>query len=161
MSFFKWLPAVIVVLVAVVGCSGRAGLFAGTPPTDLGVHAGRLKPPSKTDNSVGSQAALYPDHLASAEIAPFPLDGDGPTTIARLKTVLEHMDGTTIVRADRDYLYAECKTPLLRFVDDVEFWYDPAQHVVQVRSASRLGSSDLGTNRKRVETIRAAFTAPH
>ncbi|WP_234414081.1 DUF1499 domain-containing protein [Ideonella sp. A 288] len=49
--------------------------------------------------------------------------------------------------------------PLLRFVDDAEFWVDPAAGVVQVRSASRLGRKDLGVNRDRIETIRARWRA--
>jgi uncharacterized protein (DUF1499 family) len=43
------------------------------------------------------------------------------------------------------------------FVDDVEFFLDEGANVIHVRSASRLGQSDLGVNRKRVETIRAKF----
>ncbi|HEY9596037.1 MAG TPA: DUF1499 domain-containing protein, partial [Cyanophyceae cyanobacterium] len=43
------------------------------------------------------------------------------------------------------------------FVDDVEFFLDDNANVIQVRSASRLGESDLGVNRKRIETIRAEF----
>ena len=54
-----------------------------------------------------------------------------------------------------EYLYAEFATPLMGFVDDVEFYCDGK--VIQVRSASRLGYSDLGVNRKRIEEIRAAF----
>jgi len=44
---------------------------------------------------------------------------------------------------------------MLRFVDDVEFWFDPAANVVQVRSASRIGRKDFGVNRARIENIRA------
>jgi uncharacterized protein (DUF1499 family) len=47
---------------------------------------------------------------------------------------------------------------LMGFVDDVEFYVDPAEKVVQVRSASRLGESDLGVNRKRIEAIRSKFS---
>jgi len=53
-----------------------------------------------------------------------------------------------------DYLYARFETQLLRFVDDAEFWYDPAAQAIQVRSASRLGRKDFGVNRARVEAIR-------
>jgi len=43
------------------------------------------------------------------------------------------------------------------FIDDVEFWQDPVAGVIQVRSASRLGQSDLGVNRRRIEEIRRRF----
>lgn len=153
----------ILLLVLAVGviAAGQTGLFAGSAPTDLGVHDGRLKPPSATDNSVSSQAALYPDHpqRAYAEIAPLALRGDGPATIAKLKTIVSQMRGAKIVTTEPDYLYAQFTTPLMKFVDDVEFWYDPAAQAIQVRSASRVGKGDLGVNRKRVEAVRAALAA--
>jgi uncharacterized protein (DUF1499 family) len=62
-----------------------------------------------------------------------------------------------IVTQRDDYLHAEFTTPLLRFVDDVEFLADPAAGVIHVRSASRVGYSDLGVNRRRVRRIREAF----
>ena len=54
-----------------------------------------------------------------------------------------------------DYLYAEYSSALFGFVDDVEFYFPPETHIIHVRSASRLGHSDLGVNRKRIEAIRA------
>ena len=55
-----------------------------------------------------------------------------------------------------NYLYAEFRSKLLGYVDDVEFFHDGA--VIQVRSASRLGRRDFGVNRKRVEDLRALIT---
>ena len=161
MRMSRLVPTVVLVVVVAVGCSARAGLFAGTAPGDLGVRDGRLKAPSTTDNSVTSQAALYPDHpqRQAAQIAPLPLRGSGPETIAKLATVVGGMAGGKVVRADADYLYAQYTTRLMGFVDDVEFWFDPKAGVVQVRSASRLGSSDLGVNRQRVEEIRRRLAA--
>lgn len=161
MRMSRVVPIVLVVLVVAIGCSGRAGLFAGTPPGDLGVRDGRLKAPSNTDNSVTSQAVLFPDHpqARSAQIAPLALRGSGPETIAKLATVIGAMDGGKVVRTDGDYLYAQYTTKLMRFVDDVEFWFDPKAGVVQVRSASRVGAGDLGVNRERVEEIRRRLAA--
>ena len=161
MRVFRLVPIVVLVLAVAIGCSGRAGLLAGTPPTDLGVRNGRLKPPSNTDNSVTSQASLYPDHpqRRSAEIAPLALRGSGSETIAKLAAVVAGMDGGRVVRADADYLYAQYTTKLMGFVDDVEFWFDPKTGVVEVRSASRVGSSDLGVNRQRIEEIRRRLAA--
>jgi uncharacterized protein (DUF1499 family) len=152
---------VLLMLGVVVGCSGQAGLFAGTQPSDLGVHDGRLKAPSNTDNSVTSQAALYPNspQRDAARIAPLALRGSGPETIAKIRTVVEGMGGARVVRSDTDYLYAQYTSKVMGFVDDVEFWYDPKDAVVQVRSASRLGSGDLGVNRKRIEDVRARLAA--
>ena len=47
----------------------------------------------------------------------------------------------------------------MKFVDDVEFWFNPVEQVIEVRSASRLGAKDLGTNRDRVEAIRRRLSA--
>lgn len=155
----KWMVIVVVVLVVVAIIAGQAGLLRGSAPSDLGVKQGRLKGLSATDNCVSSQADLYPDHPQRkyASIAPLALRGDGPATMAKLKTMVEGMDGAKIITSAPDYLYAQFTTPLMKYVDDVEFWFDPAAGVIQMRSASRLGKSDLGLNRKRMEAVRAAL----
>jgi uncharacterized protein (DUF1499 family) len=161
MLILKWpLLLLAVVVLGAIG-AGQAGLLRRSAPTDLGVHGGKLKPPSATDNSVSSQATLYPDNPQhqSAQIAPLPLRGDGPATIARIKSVVEAMAGAKVVKSEADYLYAQYTTPLMKFVDDVEFWYDPAAQAIQVRSASRIGRRDMGVNRKRIEAVRAALAA--
>jgi uncharacterized protein (DUF1499 family) len=69
------------------------------------------------------------------------------------------MDGASIVIREDAYLYAEFRTPLLGFVDDVEFLLDADNQRIHVRSASRRGYSDFGTNRERVGAIRSTFRA--
>ena len=161
MFILKWfLIPLVVVLAGAIG-AGQMDFFHSLTPTDLGVRSGKLKPPSGTDNSVSSQAALYPDHprhLAS-QIAPLQLRGDGPATLARIKSIVEVMAGAKIVKSEADYFYAQYTTPLMKFVDDVEFWYDPVAQVIQVRLESRIGQSDLGMNRKRIEAVRAALAS--
>jgi uncharacterized protein (DUF1499 family) len=154
------LGVLAVLVVGAIG-AGQAGLYQGTAPGDLGVHDGRLKAPSATANSVSSQAALYPGHPQRqyADIAPLALRGDGPATIEKLRAVVAAMPGARIVSSQTDYLYAQYTTPLMKFVDDVEFWFDPAARVIQVRSASRVGRGDMGVNRKRIEAVRAALAA--
>jgi uncharacterized protein (DUF1499 family) len=156
MTIIKW-GLIIIALVIITGLIvGQLGLLKGSPPTDLGVHDGRLKRPSNTPNSVSSQASLYPDHpqRAYADIAPLPLKGDANATLDRIAGIIESMEGGKIVKKEPGYIYAQFTTRLMKYVDDVEFWYDPVAKVIQVRSASRLGSSDLGVNRKRIESIR-------
>lgn len=161
MVIVKWILIVIVVLVVGGIAAGQFGLLKGTPPIDIGVREGRLKGPSATDNSVTSQAALYPDHpqRAYATIAPLALNGDGPATMAKIKVIVQATAGVAVVKSEPAYLYAQYTTPLMKYVDDVEFWFDPANNVVQVRSASRIGKSDLGANRKRIEAVRVALAA--
>lgn len=141
--------------------AARLDLLAGRPPADLGLRNGRLQAPSLTPNSVSSQARLYPGHpqQAAAQIDPLPLRGDGTASMQALAAVLRDWPGITVETQQPDYLYARARTPWLRFVDDLEFWFDPAAGVIELRSASRLGSRDFGVNRQRIEAIRARYLA--
>jgi uncharacterized protein (DUF1499 family) len=162
MAVLKWIVFALLVLAVAAVVAGQLGLLSGRAPDDLGVKDGRLKPPSVTENSVSSQTALHPDHpmRAYAEIAPLPLRGDGPATMARLRQLLQAMPDVTIVRDNGDgYLHAQCTSRWMKFVDDLELWVDPANKVVQVRSASRVGRKDFGVNRQRVEKLRAGLAA--
>ena len=161
MNILKWTVIVIAALVVLLVLAGQFGLLKGSRPADLGVREGKLKRPSLTPNSVSSQADLWADHpqQAYARIAALPLRGDGPATVARIKALVEQMPGAMVVESRADYVYAQFTTPLLKFVDDVEFWLDPAAGVVQVRSASRIGHGDRGLNRARIEALRARLQA--
>jgi uncharacterized protein (DUF1499 family) len=155
-----WLIGVVVTLLALallVVVAGQLGLLHGKTPTQLGVREGRLQRPSLTPNSVSSQAMLHPEHpqREAAQIAPLPGSGGASASIARLRAVVQTLPGATVVDERDDYLYVQFETRLLRFVDDAEFWYDPAAQVVQLRSASRVGRKDFGVNRARIEAIRA------
>ena len=75
--------------------------------------------------------------------------------MANLKQVVQAMPRTKIVKETNNYLYVEFASKLMGFVDDVEFYLDNDAQTIQVRSASRLGESDLGVNRQRIEEIRA------
>jgi uncharacterized protein (DUF1499 family) len=147
---------VIVALVVITLLAGRLGLLKGKTPSGLGVQEGKLKRLPRTPNCASSQAGLWPDspQCAYAQIEPMALVGDGAATIAKLAAVVESMPGAKIVERKSDYLYAQFTTAMMKFVDDVEFWFDPAANVVQVRSASRVGRKDFGVNRARIEAIR-------
>jgi uncharacterized protein (DUF1499 family) len=157
MTAWRWIFAGLALLVLLVWLAGRFGALRGNPPADLGVREGRLKAPSNTPNSVSSQADLHPEHPMRdyARIAALPASGGAAASIARVRSVVERMPGATVVEQRDDYLYAQFETPAMRFVDDVEFWYDSAAQEVAVRSASRIGRKDFGVNRTRVEAIRA------
>ena len=161
LRWISYTAAVLVVLALLGIAAGRLGLLAGKPPADMGVREGKLKVPSTRPNSVSSQAALWTGHsqLAYASIAPLAVAGDGATAMARVRSLVESTPGARVVQGDAGYLRAEFTTPLMRYTDDVEFWFDAAAGVVQVRSASRLGYSDRGANRARVEALRARLTA--
>ena len=79
--------------------------------------------------------------------------------MAVLGSVVRRMRRTRVIREDSSYLYAEFKSRLLGYVDDVEFSLSETEGVIQVRSASRLGRRDYGVNRARVEAVRLRFAA--
>ncbi|MBK6594123.1 MAG: DUF1499 domain-containing protein [Burkholderiales bacterium] len=159
MFVVKWILITLVVLILMSAGVGQMGFLAGKDPTDLGVKNGRLKPPALTPNSVSSQALLYPGHLQMtfAQIAPLEIRGDGPATIAQIKAITQAQVGVSVVKSTQDYLYLHYTSRWMRYVDDVEFWFDPVNMVIQVRSASRLGKGDLGVNRARIESLRATL----
>jgi uncharacterized protein (DUF1499 family) len=162
MSTMNLFSIALPVLLGMALLAAQAGALRGTQPTDLGVKDGRLKAPSVTRNSVSSQAALYPDHpqKAYAQIEPLPLkNGDAAASWVALSKALQSVPGVTIVHQQPDYLYAQAQTRWLKFVDDMEFWANPATGVVELRSASRLGREDFGANRQRIEAVRAAYLA--
>ncbi len=161
MAWIKLLALVLLGLALLLLAAGQLGALAGSTPTNLGLREGKLKPPAKTPNSVSSQAELWPEHpmRERASIAPLALAGDGPSTLARLERIVTTLPGAKVVTSEPGYLYAQFTTKLLKFTDDVEFWFDDKAGVVQVRSASRIGHVDRGVNRARVEAIRARLAA--
>ncbi|WP_193196150.1 DUF1499 domain-containing protein [Nostoc sp. MG11] len=124
-------------------------VFAGKRPSNLGVNNGKLAPCPNSPNCVSSQSSD-----ATHQIAPL-ITSNPESAIATLKGIIKSLPRTKIITESKDYLYAEFKSALMGFVDDVEFYLDRKANVIQVRSASRLGQSDLGVNRQRIETIRA------
>ena len=111
----------------------------------------RLQPCPSSPNCVCSDAT------DSHGIEPLAIAGDPQLMWRRLQDYLAQQRGFTIKQVDDHYLRVEAKTRLLRFVDDVEFELRTGDGVIAVRSASRVGYSDLGANRRRIEKIRKAL----
>jgi len=132
-------------------------IFTGCSVTkpDLGVKNGVLLPCPKTPNCVSSQAADK-EHY----IQPIYYSGTQQQAKGRLLQVLKSEKRTKILTDQEKYIRAEFTSALFRFVDDVEFYIlekQPGEIVIHIRSASRVGVSDLGVNRKRIERIRSKF----
>ncbi len=159
MQILKWLLFGAAVLALLVLLAAQLGAFSGQAPGNMGERDGRLRPPSKTPNSISSQADLWVQHPMQdyARIAPLALKGSGPATMAQIKRIVGALSGATVVESRDDYLYVRFTTRWMKFVDDAEFWFDPHNNVVQVRSASRVGRKDFGVNRARIEAIRQAL----
>src|SRR5215203_2384965 len=151
------LAFVFIILPLLVFAAGQFGLLKGRPPAEPGLREGKLKPPSRTENSVSSQAAQWPEGeyaVKYATIEPLVFTQDSTLAMNRLRDVVTNWPGARIVENSPDYLAVQFETRWLRFVDDAEFLLDPAAHVIHVRSASRIGRKDFGANRARIEAIR-------
>ncbi len=143
-------PIVLVLLSAHL-----ASACTGQPPAHLQAAGRRgLAPCPDTPNCVASHAE-DPEHA----IEPIRYEGGAEAAWTAVRRAVESLPRTTIVREEDGYLHAECRSMILRFVDDLELQLQPDAGIIAVRSASRLGRSDFGVNRKRVERLRAAMAA--
>lgn len=139
------IPVILGSLMVLNGCSGK------TP--DLGVRNGELMPCPKTPNCVNSQA-VDEKHA----ISPLRFAGSPAEAKIRLLQILESTKRVKIIEVQENYIRAAFTSALFRFVDDVEFYFPEqkgADTLIHVRSASRVGHSDLGVNRKRIEQVRS------
>jgi uncharacterized protein (DUF1499 family) len=129
-----------------LACLPFLSACAGEPPQNIGIVSGRLADCPDSPNCVCSYETRESHYIE-------PINAD----LASVEQVLLSMDNVNIVKADANYVYAEFSSRLIGFVDDVEFYFDSDQGVTHVRSASRVGYSDMGVNRERVEAIRSAI----
>ena len=114
--------------------------------------ANTLTPCPKTPNCVSSLAEDK-QHF----IEPIAYQGKTAVTQRELLEILNSFKRVRVVRLEEDYIHAEFTSSVFRFVDDVEFAFDDVNKIIQVKSASRTGYSDLGVNRRRIEKIRELF----
>ncbi len=140
----KYLPIITIVTMGfmIASCSG-------TPPTSFGTQPdGKLAPCPDTPNCVSSFASPEDE---THYIPPIQADEKKWNKLPRILTDTPRIK---VTNQSEYYLKAEATTRILRFVDDLEFLYHPNQALIHIRSASRIGRSDLGVNRKRIERIR-------
>ena len=133
----------ILVLLALMGCSSSA--------PKLGVRDGQLLACPSTPNCVSS----FGDEQ---DMLPIMFEGTAQAAQSQLVAVIKAIPRTTIIEQNSHYIRAEFSSKLLGFVDDVEFLLVPKgdnQTSIHFRSASRLGYSDLGANKSRMEEIKS------
>ena len=145
----KQISIVLLSFVFLTGCSGSM--------PQLGINNGQLIPCPETPNCVNSQAKGE-KHF----IQPIHFIGTRQEAHDRLMEILKVWKRTKITVVQQNYIRVEFTSRIFRFVDDVEFYFpsiDAEKTIIHIRSASRVGHSDLGTNRKRIEQIRNKFKA--
>ena len=121
-------------------------------PTNLGVRDGQLAACPASPNCVSSQGAR--DDQA---VEPIAYTGSREHAAARIQAVFAADPRARVIERSPDYVHVEYQA--MMFVDDLEVYLPEDRNVIHIRSASRVGHSDLGANRRRVELIRKAFAA--
>ena len=131
------------------------GLSCAPIPDEIGLSNGTLRACPQSPNCVVSENSRSESH-----VDPLTFKGDGPRSFQSLIKFLSAEPGVDLVTVEDGYAHAVFRTPILRFQDDIELRLDPGLKVIHVRSASRIGYSDLGANRRRIESIRRRWHPP-
>jgi uncharacterized protein (DUF1499 family) len=143
----KQISIILLSFVFLMGCSG-------TVPK-LGVISDQLTPCPSKPNCVSSQASDE-DHY----IQPINFTGTPQDAQYKLLQIVNVLERTKVIVVQENYIRVEFTSKIFKFVDDVEFYFpstNTEQIIINVRSASRIGYSDLGANQNRIEQIRAKF----
>ena len=144
--------------VAIYGAATAAGIgianmaIKNNVKPKLGVENGRLKEMPSTPNAVSSQTQSKDKYVPS-----WPYNGTKSEAKKNLIGMLKGYEGVTIVQNDENYVYAVAKSKTMRFKDDIEFYFNDAAQRIEFRSASRIGYSDAGVNRKRYDEMRNRY----
>ena len=146
---------VLIVVALIPLLLGGCGTMSKEAPENLGIREGRFVPCPDSPNCISSTITDDDSHY----LPPFPYSDAGldsrEVALNRIVEILETPTRETIriTQTEDDYIRAEFVTRIWRFVDDVEFFFPEDESVIHFRSASRVGYSDLGANRKRIERI--------
>jgi uncharacterized protein (DUF1499 family) len=143
---FRWIPGALL-------AAARLRDAPAPPPPELGARDGALSPCRVRTNCVRS------GDPALGERPPIPYLGTRAETERALLDAVSSLPGARVVERRGDYVRAECRTRVLRFVDDLELLFDDARAVVHFRSSSRVGRNDFGVNRQRVAELQRAVEA--
>lgn len=141
----KYAPLVLL-LPILMSCSASV-------PDDLGLFEGKLLDCPKSPNCVSTMAS--PDD-EQHYMEPLSFDNLQEARI-KVMSIVMNTSRTKILLQNKKYIHAEYTTPILRFTDDVEFYFDNENKELHFRSASRIGYSDLGANRRRMENFKKKY----
>ena len=136
--------------IALLGGSIGIGTACVSIPDDIGLDQGRLRPCPSSPNCVCSEGD-------DPSVEPLTYAGSGQEAFQSLVDLIESQPRVDLITVEGAYAHAVFRTPVFRFRDDLEVRLDEPNSVIHVRSASRLGYSDLGANRKRVESLRVLW----
>ena len=139
-------------LSIILGLIIASSLFSGSASAAIGINSDRLEPCPSSPNCVVSVNGDEEHQIDSITY-----NGDRATAKETLLKVLSVVPRTEVIENTDNYIHAESTSRIFKFVDDVEFYFPEDENVIHLRSASRVGESDLGVNRRRMEQIRLAM----
>ena len=145
---FRILPFLMIALMTLAGCRE-------TVAQTTGLKDGKLRPCPDKRSCVCTQ-----DPAEQHRIEPLRYNAAPEEAREKLLGVIRHMERSTLVQVDSDYIHAEFRSAVFSFIDDVEFLFDDGAKLIHFRSAARTGSYDFNVNRKRMEEIRKRFMGP-
>jgi uncharacterized protein (DUF1499 family) len=120
----------------------------GEPVFPAGLPEGKLAPCPASPNCISTQSVEPKKHMP-----PLPYSGSREESRQVILSIVKSMPRVKVVAETDNYIHAEFRSRIFRFVDDVEFLFDEGEKVILFRSASRTGYSDLGVNRRRMQKI--------
>lgn len=123
-------------------------------PKDLGVKNGKLSKMPNSPNAVSSQTSIE-----SKKVEPLAFNGDLENSKRKILSIINNYKGTQIVKNEKNYIHVIFKTDVMRFKDDVEFYFDERNKLIHFRSASRVGYSDMGLNKERYNEIKNQYNS--
>lgn len=121
-------------------------------PKSIGLKNGRLAPMSDKPNAVSSQT-----NVIDKRVEPLKFIGNLNNSKRLILDVINQFKNVTIIKNEKNYIYVVFASELMKYKDDVEFYFDENNKLIHFRSASRVGYSDMGVNRKRYDDIRKRY----
>lgn len=149
---YNWASLSLIVLIALIMLTIFGSRWYNTEYThakNLGLSKGQLIECGKSPNCVSSQTTQ-----SSMRIAPINASDTPELTWLMLRDLVETIPQAILITGNESYRHYQFTTPLMGFIDDVELLFDRKKQLIQVKSASRVGQSDFGANRERVELLR-------
>ncbi|ANU11016.1 mercuric reductase [Planococcus antarcticus DSM 14505] len=145
--------------IAIYGVAAAAGVgitnmvIKNNVKPKLGVENDRLKGMPSTPNAVSSQSSSKDKYVAA-----WSYNGSKNDAKKNLTGMLKGYEGVIIVQNEENYVYAVAKSKTMKFKDDIEFYFNDTAQQIEFRSASRIGYSDAGVNRKRYDEMSTRYS---
>ncbi len=146
----KFILIALLILLLALFMAGKIYSVSGRNITSLpegfsfGLNQGKLAPCKDSPNCICT------DEKDSHYMEPFPITY---RSWKELPSFLKTLKGCSMVETRTNYIRMECRTSVFGFIDDVEIYFDTENGLLRYRSGARLGYSDFGVNRKRIEKI--------